>query len=496
MEEPQQDRKAHFGTSPINIIRGANLRNRAASNAVLTPHILVVDDDPVICQQLERLYTHGGYRVTVAGFAEQAMELLETEDTDLIVTDIRLPGLSGVELAKRCVEQWSDVPIIVMTGYAGIENAVEVLKLGASDYFVKPFSAAAIQESTRAVLEKASLFTEIRHLRQQLKESCEFGGMLSRTPEMHKVFEIIRMVAPTDSSVVVEGETGTGKELVASAIHCQSPRQNGPFITINCGGFPETLLESELFGYERGAFTGADRARPGKIELASGGTLFLDEIENMPLSMQAKLLLVLNDQRLQRLGSTRWTKVNMRIIAASNVPLKSLVAQDKMRMDFFYRINVIPIRLIPLRQRLNDVPLLVQDFLRHHTVAIQKQITKIAPKAMAQLMAHDWPGNVRELQNVLEKAIVLARSKFIEEVELSEPVSGQEIRHSNGATDLPLPEWIKQQEKQYLMGKLEATSGRIDLTAKSCGVDVRTIHRKMKLYGLDKKVFHKDTSQN
>ena len=497
MESQQQNRKLLNEASQLSITRLSSAKGRpnTISPADLTPHILVVDDDPIICQQLERLYTHSGYRVTLAGLAEQAIELLADEDIDLIVTDIRLPGLSGVELAKRCVEQWSDVPIIVMTGYAGIENAVEVLKLGASDYFVKPFSAAAIQESTRAVLEKASLFTEIRHLRQQLKESCEFGGMLSRTPEMHKVFEIIRMVAPTDSSVVVEGETGTGKELVASAIHHQSPRQNGPFVTINCGGFPETLLESELFGYERGAFTGADKARPGKVELASGGTLFLDEIENMPLSMQAKLLLVLNDQRVQRLGSSRWTKVDMRIIAASNVPLKSLVAQDKMRRDFFYRINVIPIRLIPLRQRLNDVPLLVQDFLRHHPVAIQKQVVKISPRAMAQLMGHDWPGNVRELQNVLENAIVLTRSKVIEEVEMSER-AGEEVPAMNASLDLPLPEWIKEQEKQYLMGKLQAAGGRIDLTAKISGVDVRTIHRKMKLYGLDKKVYQKEISRN
>jgi DNA-binding NtrC family response regulator len=498
METHQQDPKLSNETSPLSITRSGKNRDRFASTAlaVSTPHILVVDDDPMICQQLERLYTHSGYRVTTAAFAEQAMDLLEDEDIDLLVTDIRLPGLSGVELAKKCVEQWSDVPIIVMTGYADIENAVEVLKLGASDYFVKPFSAAAIQESTRGVLEKSSLFTEIRHLRQQLKESCEFGGMLSRTPEMHKVFEIIRMVAPTDSSVVVEGETGTGKELVAGAIHYQSPRQNGPFITINCGGFPESLLESELFGYERGAFTGADRPRPGKIELASGGTLFLDEIENMPLSMQAKLLIVLNDQRVQRLGSSRWTKVDMRVIAATNVPLKSLVSQGKMRTDFFYRINVIPIRLIPLRQRLNDIALLVQDFLRHHSVAIQKQISKISSKAMGQLMAYDWPGNVRELQNVLEKAIVLTRLKVIEEVELTDSVLGQEMRQAEGYTDLPLSEWIKQQEKHYLMGKLEAAGGRIDLTARSCGVDVRTIHRKMKLYGLDKKVFQKDIPRN
>ena len=282
-------------------LNDAKTSSARTNSTPLTPHILVVDDDAMIGEQLERLFTHSGYKVTIANRAEQALELLEREDIDLVVTDIRLPGIDGVELTKRIAERWSDVPVIVVTGYGDIETAVEVLKLGASDYIVKPFSAAAIHESTRAGLEKASLFMEIRHLRRQLKESCEFGGMLSRTPEMHRVFEIIGTVAPTDSTVVVEGETGTGKELVASAIHYQSQRRERPFVTINCGGFPEQLLESELFGFERGAFTGAHQSKPGKIEMAHGGTLFLDEIENMPISMQVKLLLVLSNQRVQRL---------------------------------------------------------------------------------------------------------------------------------------------------------------------------------------------------
>src|SRR5919109_4248736 len=221
------------------------------------PHILVVDDDPLICDQLERSFTHDDYDVTVASNAERALQLLEDEYIDLVVTDIRLPGLSGVELTKRIVERWSDVPIIVMTGYAEIENAVEVLKLGASDYIVKPFSVAAIQESARLVLEKAGFHTEIRQLRRQLKAGYFFGRMQSRSPEMHRVFETSRTVASTDATIVVEGETGTGKELVASTIHHQSARKDGPFVTINCGGLPESLLEGELFGHERGAFTGA-----------------------------------------------------------------------------------------------------------------------------------------------------------------------------------------------------------------------------------------------
>lgn len=463
---------------------------------ISTPHILVVDDDPLICQQLEWLYTDDGYRVTVASLVEQAQQVLEKEDIDLVVTDIRLKGpLDGVDLTRLIAERWSDIPVIVITGFAEIETAVEVLKIGASDYLVKPFTAAAIQESTRTVLQRASLFTEIRNLRRHLKENCEFGGMLSRTPEMHQVFETIRMVAPTDGTVVIEGETGTGKELVASAIHHQSQRRDGPFITINCGGVPEPLLESELFGYERGAFTGADQARAGKIEMADEGTVFLDEIENMSLTMQAKLLLVLSHQRVQRLGGKQWTRVNMRVIAASNVPLGTLLEQGKMRSDFYYRIHVIPIRLLPLRQRAQDIPLLVQDFLHHHPVALQKRITGISPAAIDHLMEHTWPGNVRELQNVLEKAVILTKSRILDRADLDlERISSTTDAGAGNKkfpSELSMNQWIQEQEKAYLIHKLKTFRGRIDLTARSCGVDSRTIYRKMMIYGLDRKVFSK-----
>jgi DNA-binding NtrC family response regulator len=465
------------------------------------PHILVVDDDPIICEQLQRLYSHNKYQVTIAHRGEEALVLLETEDIDLVLTDIRLPGISGVELSQRIAEVWSDIPVIVMTGFAEIDNAVRVLKLGVSDFLVKPFEAAVIQESTQAALKKSAIFAEIRHLRRMLKERCEFGGMLSKTPEMHRVFEIIRMVAPTDSTVVVEGETGTGKELVASAIHQNSLRREGPYVTINCGGLPESLLESELFGYQRGAFTSADQSRTGKIELANGGTLFLDEIENMPLSMQAKLLLVLNDKKVQRLGSSRWTQVDMRVIAASNVPLKELVARGKMRSDFYYRIHVIPINLLPLRQRLDDIPILVQDFLRNHPVAVNKKIGAIAPSGMELLMRHSWPGNIRELQNVLEKAVVLAKSGVLDVADLDLDLdfdsevfleaSPAKESPNDTSLSLPLAQWIRNQERDYLIQKLASFDGIIDLTARSCGIDVRTMHRKLQLHGLDKKHFRK-----
>lgn len=465
-----------------------------SSHEISPPCILVVDDDPLICQQLERLYSLSGYAVETATSGEKAMERLEAGDIDLVVSDIRLPGASGVELTEWIQRERPDVPVIVITGHADIGNAVDVLKLGASDYIVKPFTAAAIQESTSAVLEKARVFTEIRHLRRTLKDRYEFGGMLSKTPEMHKVFETIRMVSATDVTVLVEGETGTGKELVASAIHLQSGRSKGPFIPINCAGVPETLLESELFGYERGAFTGADQSRPGKIEVANSGTLFLDEIESMSLAMQAKLLLVLQDQKVQRLGSSRRVQINMRVIAASNVPLEELVAQGQMRSDFYYRINVIPIRLIPLRQRRQDIPLLVQDFLRHHPLAQKKRIVNLTSRAMGQLMQYRWPGNVRELQNVLERAIVLTTGRTIEKVDLPDVNLAPRVAEGKfPASAMSLKEWLNEHEKQYLVQQLEMCEGKINLVARSAGIDVKTLYRKMRQHGLDKKIFKQQT---
>jgi len=468
-------------------LSGLESGRKQATLDPLVPHILVVDDEPLICQQLERLYTHSGYAVTIAPSAEEALERLDNGGIDLVVTDIRLPGMSGVELTKRIQDKSSDVPVIVITGYGDIETAVEVLKLGASDYVIKPFSAAVIQESTRTVLEKVEAVTEIRHLRHALKDRGEFGGMLSKSPEIHRVFEIIRMVSSTDTTVLIEGETGTGKELVASAIHYQSARRDGPFVTINCAGIPETLLESELFGYERGAFTGADQARPGNIELANGGTLFLDEIESMSLAMQAKLLRVLEAKKVQRLGGGRAIQVNMRVIAASNVPLKDLVSAGQMRNDFYYRVSVVPINLIPLRERRGDIPLLVQDFFRQHPVANHKRISSVSEHAMRSLMGYHWPGNIRELQNVLEKAIVLSTGRVIGKVDV--PVEGAAAQVDSGGIPegLPLRRWMNEQEKHYLIHQLRSFGGKIGLTAKNCGVDVKTLYRKMRLYGLDKK---------
>jgi DNA-binding NtrC family response regulator len=492
----QGAKNSDFKSQPRAANAAASLPGTAAQSLTsFVPHILVVDDDDLICRELELLLVQSGYAASTCRQATDALEELEKEHVDLVLTDVRLPGMSGVELTKRIIERWTDVPVIVMTGFSEIDIAVEVLKLGASDFIRKPFSAAAIQESVKVVLEQSRVFVDIRYLRNDLRARCEFGGMLSRTVEMHDVFEKIRMVAETDTTVVIEGETGTGKDLVARAIHHQSSRREGPLVTINCAGVPETLLESELFGYERGAFTGADRARPGKIELAHRGTLFLDEIESVPLTMQAKLLLVLETQQVQRLGSNRCAQIDMRVVAATNIPLEELRSNGLMRNDFYYRLNVVLIPLLPLRMRVEDIPLLVQDFLRHHPIAVRKNISKIATQTMDRLMKYHWPGNIRELQNVLEKALVLCRSRVIENVELPDASLDAEVRKKITSIEVPvteeapLDEWVKDQEREYLIRRLKAFRGKVGLAAKSCGVDVRTIHRKMRLYGLDKKDF-------
>ncbi len=500
IRNPETNSEQHTAVSSQSKKANASARPDSVGETLTSPmsHILIVDDDDNICRYLEQLLVESGYAVWTCREASEALEELEKEHIDLVLTDVRLPGMSGVELTKRILERWPGVAIIVMTGFGEIEIAVEVLKLGASDFIRKPFSPAGIQEAIKLVLEQSRVVVDIRHLRNNLKGRCEFGGMLSRTAEMHRVFETIRMVAETDATVVVEGETGSGKDLVARAIHHQSARKEGPFAAINCAGVPETLLESELFGYERGAFTGADRARAGKIELAHGGTLFLDEIESMPLTMQAKLLLVLETQKVQRLGSNRCVQIDMRVVAATNIPLKELRAKGAMRTDFYYRLNVVLIPLLPLRKRIEDIPLLVHDYLRHHPIAIRKNIAQIATEAMDRLMCYDWPGNVRELQNVLEKALVLCRSGLIENVELPDASLVTGPRQNTPSIQVPfteearLDEWVKNQERAYLIQRLEAFRGRIGPTAKSCGVDVRTIHRKMRLYGLDKSDFSRN----
>jgi len=457
------------------------------------PNVLVVDDDPVVRGQLERLYVQSGYSVTTVSSAEDGIRRLEDQDIDFVITDIKLPGMDGVQLISDIHQKYPGLPVVAITGYPDIQTAVEVLKLGACDFVMKPFDLAAVLESTRAALSKAKGYMEIRHLRRWLKDRFQFSGMLSQTPEMHRVFEIIHMAAQTDMTVLVQGETGTGKELVANAIHFQSDRRAGPFVAINFAGIPESLLESELFGYDKGAFTGANESRQGKIAMAHRGTLFLDEIESMSLAMQGKMLRVLEDRQVRRLGGSQSVHIDMRVIAASNISLKNMVSAGTMRSDFYYRINVVPIHLIPLRERFIDIPLLVQNFLHNHPVAKSKNIVGISNRVLARFMDYSWPGNIRELQNVLECAFLLAVGRIIEDVKLPEISHDHDREKSEIASSASLRQWLREKERVYLSQKLENLGGNVRLTAKSCRIGVRTLSRKIQLHGLDKKIFKEPT---
>jgi DNA-binding NtrC family response regulator len=445
---------------------------------------------------LEILYTQNGYSALTVSSAEAGIRRLEEQDIDFVITDIKLPGMSGAELISDVRQKYPGLPVMAITAYPDIRTAVDVLKLGACDFVVKPFDLTMVLESTRAALAKARGYMEIRHLRRWLKDHFQFSGMLSQTTDMHRLFEIILMAAQADTTVLIQGETGTGKELVANAIHFNSDRRSGPFVAINCAGFPESLLESELFGYEKGAFTGAHEAKQGKIAMAHRGTLFLDEIESMSLAMQGKMLRVLEDRKVRRLGGSQSLQVDMRVIAASNACLENMLESGTMRSDFYYRINVVPMKLIPLRERIIDIPLLVQNYLQNHPAAKRKNIVGVSNEVLERLMEHSWPGNIRELQNVLECALLLGVGPIIEDVKLPETANDRHREKNEIVSSASLRQWLRNKEKAYLSQKLEDLGGNVALTAKSCRIGVRTLTRKMRLHGLDKKIFKEQTARS
>lgn len=457
----------------------------------MTHRILVVDDDPLIRRQLEDLYRERKYDVDTAPGAEEALALLEQSDYSLAIVDLKIPGTDGISLTKQVRERWSDLDVIIVTGYASIKGAVEAIRHGASDYITKPFEREEILLATEKVLEKRRLLDEISYLRNQLSERYSFANMVSRNPAMHEMFSTIEALAQNDATVLISGESGTGKELAARAIHFQGRRRNGRFVAINCAAFPDSLLESELFGFERGAFTGAVHERTGKIELSNGGTLFLDEVEAISLPMQLKLLRVLEQREIEKLGGNRVVKVNMRIITASNRNLEEMVELGEIREDFFYRINVVPIHIPPLRDRIEDVPLLVAELLRNNPIAQERTISRLANKALQKLMGYHWPGNVRELGNVLERAILKSSGPVIREVDL--PGSTSQARSSRPGRsrdfDLPLKEFLRRAECEYLSALLQRNRGGISTTAEHAMIDAATLHRKMKLHSLKRDDF-------
>jgi DNA-binding NtrC family response regulator len=455
-------------------------------------NVLIVEDHDQLREQLGRFYRDEGYRVTTAASGEEALEKLAQEKFAIVVSDVKMPGIDGFQLARHIREKASDTDIILITAFGNIKQAVEAMKLGASDYITKPFQPEAIRLVSAKLIERRRLLQEVRELRERVQEGHKFENILSKSPRMLKVFDLIRSLAETDSGVMITGETGTGKELVARAIHNLSRRKAKQFVAINCGAFPDTLLESELFGYEKGAFTGAVQSRAGKIETADGGTLFLDEIETMAAPMQVKLLRVLQEREVERLGGNRKVKVDMRVIAATNVDLTLCLARGTLREDFYYRINVIPVQLPPLRERLEDLPLLVDYILGRHPVAREREIRQVSSKVLDQMLAYHWPGNIRELENILERAIVKCTGTILEEVDLPVPpqrVLDMQFVNGSSGRDVSLKDYLASSEKDYLRGLLIKYKGGIGPTAKEANVDNKTLYRKMRRYGLHKESF-------
>jgi DNA-binding NtrC family response regulator len=454
-------------------------------------NVLIIEDHERLREQLGYFYEQEGYKVTTASSGEEGLDKLAQEKFALVVSDVKMPGIDGFQLARRVREKYPDTDVILITAFGNIKQAVEAMKLGASDYITKPFQPEVIRIVSEKLLEKRRLLEEVRELRQRVHDEHSLENILSKSPKMLKVFDLIRSLAETDSGVMITGETGTGKELVARAIHNLSRRKAKQFVAINCGAFPDTLLESELFGYEKGAFTGAVQSRSGKIELADGGTLFLDEIETISPPMQVKLLRVLQEREVEHLGGNRKLKVDMRVVAATNVDLTICLARGTLREDFYYRINVIPVQLPPLRDRLEDLPLLINHMLSKHPIAQEKHIRQVGPKVLDQMLAYHWPGNIRELENILERAIVKCQGEIMESVDLPAPPQRIVDRYYSASPngELSLKQWLLQGEKEYLRGLLIKHKGGISLTAKEAKVDNKTLYRKMRRHGLLKESF-------
>jgi two-component system NtrC family response regulator len=402
--------------------------------------ILIVDDEKNYLLVLEALLTDAGYEVITRDNASEALEIITSHDLDLVITDMRMPGVDGMEFLVQLRALQPEIPVIMMTAYATVEKAVEAMKQGAFDYITKPFKNEELILTIRKALEMHRLKEENRLLSRELQERFKFGNIVGKSRVMRQVYEIIEKVAQTRASVLITGESGTGKELIARAIHFNSPRSDKPFVSVNCSALPETLLESELFGHERGAFTGAVTRRKGRFELAHNGTLFLDEVGDMSSALQVKLLRVLQEMRFERVGGTATLKVDARLVAASNRDLKREVELGRFREDLYYRLKVVHINIPPLRERRDDIPLLVHHFLKKVAKANGLPVKNVSHEAVKYLYQYDWLGNVRELENVIERAVILCDGNEIRPQDLTEELLQKRL---SGITDKPSEEAIK-----------------------------------------------------
>jgi DNA-binding NtrC family response regulator len=442
------------------------------------PSILIIDDDEAIRDACSQTLNKDGYKVKTAKDGVEGLKLLKEESFQVVLLDLRLPGVDGMEVLSKIKEESPETPVIIITAYASIESAVEAMKRGAFNYLAKPFSPEELRVITRKALKSREVFFENIYLREELEKKIEFDMVIGKSKPMEKVMDIVRRVAATESTVLISGESGTGKELLAREIHNHSLRKNAPFVVVDCGALVETLFESELFGHVKGSFTGAHETKHGRFEVANGGTIFLDEISNISLNIQAKLLRVIQEREVTRIGSTKPIKVDVRILAATNQELADLVRKEKFREDLFYRLSVVPIHLPSLRERKEDIPLLVEHFLSKYNKRTRKNINSISADVKKALMDYDWPGNIRELENTVERAVVLSKGN---EIELESLVyhgisAGSSFFNPAGGKYRPLDEV----EKEYIKAVLQAQYGNKSKTAKILGIDRKTLSAKLK----------------
>jgi DNA-binding NtrC family response regulator len=447
--------------------------------------ILVVEDDEIFLRPLQRTLEVAGYEVLVAPSGEDAIDRLKDEDVDLVLTDKRLPGMDGVELVRRLRAEHPDLGVVVMTAYGTIESAVEAMRLGAADYLVKPFEAAEVLMVVRHAIEFQELRAASRARLRRNQERFTLRNIVAGSAVMQELFELLRAVAELDTTVLIYGETGVGKELLARSIHFSGPRRDKPFVAVNCAAIPADLFESELFGFRKGAFTGAAETRRGLFQTANGGTLLLDEIGEMPLGLQSKLLRVIEERQVTPLGAERPQEIDVRFIATTNKDLQAEVDRGTFRRDLFYRLSVLPIRVPPLRERVEDIPRLAQHFLAESARRAKKPVRAIAPAAMQALCRYPWPGNVRELENVIERAVIVARGDTITDVERF--LTGEPER---ARVDLSLPfreakaRVVEEFERAYIAGVLEAHGGKLTAAAKHADMDPKNFWEKLVRYGL------------
>ena len=446
------------------------------------PRVLIVDDEKNTREGLERaLRRH--VEVELAESGEAALALLDERPVDIVLSDIRMPGMDGIALMQRVLARNPQPTVILLTAYGSVPQAVEAMRLGAFDFLTKPVNLDHLEITLQRALRSRRVETENRSLREQINKKYSLDHIVGNSRAMEEVFDMVQQVAPARTTVLIEGESGTGKELIARAVHQLSPRQHGPFVAVHCAGFNENLLESELFGHEKGAFTGAQSQRKGRFELADGGTLFLDEIGEIDRSTQVKILRVLEERSFERVGGSETVEVDVRLVAATNKTLRDMVDEGAFREDLFFRLNVVRVRLPPLRQRGEDVPLLVNHFLGVFVEENGKPLDGVTPEAMDALCAYDWPGNIRELRNVVERMVVLARGDKLTLRDVPPDLKpGRAGRAGGGGLDTAVT--MDDAEKQMIVQALETNGGNRTKAAEQLGISRRTLHRKLNEYGL------------